>query len=577
MAELNFKNRTLYHGDNLPFLRGMNSETIHLIATDPPFNKGKDFHATPDSLAAGARFQDRWSWANDVEQAWVDQIKDDWPAVHTVIESAKVAYGEDMAAFLCFMGVRLMELRRLLRKDGSVYLHIDHTAHAWAKCLMDAIFGKSNFRNEIVWQSATTKKADAKGFGNTHETILVYSKTDAATWNPVYLSYKDDYIKKMYSHNDKDGRGPYTVSDLTQTGIRHGESGATWKSIDITARGKHWITPTGSGAGDWIVENVLPNFRDTLGTIARLEALDEHNLIYWPKRGAMPRLKRYLSSVEGEAATDMVLDIAPLQGSSKERTGYPTQKPLALYERIIKASSNEGDIVLDPFCGCATTLVAAEGLSRQWVGMDIWDGAFEIVRKRVEDNRQLLTDIPTIHYKANRPERTDGGMEAAPFIQVTERYAEPVGPRMSRAEMYEYLLAQHGQRCQGCDRVFDDQRYLELDHNTPRSDGGLNHITNRVLLCGPCNRAKSNTHTLSGLRRMNRANGWMVKSYRQTAKGGNMARPKKPRGRPPKYTMPEPLDVGMDTLAEVVLKAKPKDIWRYEQETGRSKPSAKPD
>ena len=167
--------------------------------------------------------------------------------------------------------------------------------------------------------------------------------------------------------------------------------------------------------------------------------------------------------------------------------------------------------MLDPFCGCATTPVAAERLGRQWVGMDIWDGALTIVKQRMEDNRQLLTEAdPQVHYETSPPERTDGGMEAAPFIQVTERYAEPNGLRMSRAEMYEYLLAQHGQRCQGCDRVFDDPRYLELDHNTPRSDGGLNHITNRVLLCGPCNRSKSNTYTLSGLRRLNRANGWMA-------------------------------------------------------------------
>ena len=146
--------------------------------------------------------------------------------------------------------------------------------------------------------------------------------------------------------------------------------------------------------------------------------------------------------------------------TSSERTGYPTQKPLALYERIIKASSNPGDWVLDPFCGCATTPVAAERLGRQWVGIDIWDKAHGTVLHRMEDNRQLLTDIPTIHYETTTPVRTDGGLESAPFIQVTERYAEPNGPRMSRAEMYEYLLAQHGQRCQGCDRGFDDATVL---------------------------------------------------------------------------------------------------------------------
>ena len=225
----------------------------------------------------------------------------------------------------------------------------------------------------------------------------------------------------------------------------------------------------------------------------------------------MPRLKMYADNTQGALLQDWWNDIPPINSQGKEATGYPTQKPLALYERIIQSSSNLGDMVLDPFAGCATTPVAAERLGRQWVGMDIWDGAATIVKQRMEDSRQLLTDIPAICYETTPPERTDGGLEAAPFIQVTERYAEPDGPRMSRAEMYEYLLAQHGQRCQGCDRTFDDARYLELDHNTPRSDGGLNHITNRVLLCGPCNRAKSNTYTLSGLRRLNRTNGWMAR------------------------------------------------------------------
>ena len=236
---------------------------------------------------------------------------------------------------------------------------------------------------------------------------------------------------------------------------------------------------------------------------------EEGRWFRWQKLREQEPYKVYMS--DGRRAGD-VWPISHINASAKERTGYPTQKPLALYERIIKASSNEGDIVLDPFCGCATTPIAAERLGRQWVGMDIWDGALTIVTQRMEDNRQLLTEAdPQIHYETAPPERTDGGMEAAPFIQVTEKYAEPDGPRMSRAEMYEYLLAQHGQRCQGCDRAFDDPRYLELDHNTPRSDGGLNHITNRVLLCGPCNRSKSNTYTLSGLRRLNKLNGWMAR------------------------------------------------------------------
>ena len=151
MAAPNFANRTLYHADNLPVLRGMDSETVDLIATDPPFNKGKDFHATPDSLAAGAKFQDRWSWANDVEGEWVDQITDDHPRVMTVISAARESYGDDMGAFLCFLGVRLLAMHRILKPTGSLYLHCDPTTSHYLKALLDAIFGKRNFRNEIIW------------------------------------------------------------------------------------------------------------------------------------------------------------------------------------------------------------------------------------------------------------------------------------------------------------------------------------------------------------------------------------------------------------------------------------------
>ncbi len=442
MAAPNFQSRTLYRGDNLPFLRGMNSESVHLIATDPPFKKGRDFHATPNSLAAGAKFQDRWSWADDVEGEWVDQITDDWPNVMQVINGARQSHGDDMGAFLCFMGVRLLEMRRVLRNDGSIYLHCDPTASHYLKQLMDAIFGKRNFRNEIVWCYNVGGKGKLR-WATKHDILLFFTKTQKYTF---------------------DGKAAGISRD---TGT---------KSLG----GKIGVDEEGRSYQDKLVKATNKYYR------------------YYLDEAKIPE--------------DWWTDINSLQSGVKERTGYPTQKPLALYERIIKASSNEGDMVLDPFAGCATTCVAAERLGRQWVGVDIWEGAYDVVVRRLNDSRQLLTDIPpSVSLETTLPVRTDDGMEAAPFIQVTEHYAEPRGPRMSRAEMYEFLLAQHGQRCQGCDRVFDDPRYLELDHNTPRSDGGLNHITNRVLLCGPCNRAKSNTYTLSGLRRLNRANGWMAR------------------------------------------------------------------
>lgn len=171
----NWENRTLFHGDNLDMMRGMDSGTVDLIATDPPFNKGRDFHATPDSLAKGASFQDRWSWKEDVHQEWVDQIQDDWPGVWHVIQMAREVWGDGMGAFLCFMGVRLIAMRRVLKDTGSIYLHCDPTASHYLKSLMDAVFGKENFRNEVVWKRTTGKKAGRK-FGGVHDAILYYVK-----------------------------------------------------------------------------------------------------------------------------------------------------------------------------------------------------------------------------------------------------------------------------------------------------------------------------------------------------------------------------------------------------------------
>lgn len=434
-SALNFLNRTLYHGENLDFLRGMNSETVDLVATDPPFKKGRDFHATPDSLAAGAKFEDRWSWDDDVHEEWVDQLHDDWRGVYEVIDAAKHAAGMDMAAFLCWLGVRVIEMHRVLAPTGSLYLHIDHTAHAWTKAMLDAIFGRKQFRNEIVW-GYRRWPAKSKHFQRMHDTILRYTRSDTFIWNQQYDQLSPSSIKQWQ------GKRRVDVVD-TVTGRRHS-----------------------------VTED---------------------------------------SESQGVPMRD-VWELSVVHPASKEHTGYPTQKPLALYERIVKASSNEGDMVLDPFAGCATTPVAAERLGRQWVGMDVWDGAFDVVKQRMEDNRQLLGDIPEIHYSTAPPVRSDGGQAAAPELRLKVQVAEPPGPRMTHAEMKAVLIQNEGLVCRGCLRTFDDDRYLELDHNTPRSDGGLNHISNRLLLCGPCNRAKSNTLTLSGLRKLNQQNGWMAPS-----------------------------------------------------------------
>ncbi len=455
MGTMNFRNRTLFHGDNLEFLRGMNSDTVDLIATDPPFNKNKDFHATPDSLARGARFTDRWSWDRDVHDEWEDQIKDDWPGVWSVLEAAKQASGDDMAAFLAWLGVRLMECQRVLKPTGSLYLHIDHTAHAWTKALLDSIFGRKHFRNEIVW-AYTGPSNTKRWFPRKHDTILFYVKSDSAAFN------RDNV------------RVPYKAESFTMGG-----SGSLVKKV--------------KGKVDY-------------------------------KTGAEEYLQR------GKIIEDWWTDI-PSLSVADERLGYPTQKPLALYERIIKAASNVGDLVLDPFCGCATTPIAAERLGRQWVGMDIWDGAYNIVLERLEqENLAVSTDgrkegegetsqeespsltFGDVYYKTEPPIRTDAQEVAAPILRLKlQRPVEPwqrlshkeIRTHLSRAQLYEDRII-----CAGCGRQLEVE-FMELDHVLPRSDGGANDISNRILLCGPCNRRKSNALTLSGLVRENKKEAWM--------------------------------------------------------------------
>lgn len=442
---MNFKNRTLYHCDNLDVMRGMNSETVDLIATDPPFNKGRDFHATPDSLASGAKFEDRWSWDKDVHNDWVDQIKDDWPAVWQVIQAARLASGDDMAAFLCWLGVRVMEMHRLLKDTGSLYLHCDPTASHYLKAVLDAIFGRRNFQNEIIW-TYRTGGASRRAFGRKHDVLLRYTK--ARDW--IFNVQKErSYLSGQMGHrkSDKvliDEHGAYQEIIFSKTEIKL--------------------------------------YKDQRGYYTMVNCRD-----YWP--------------------------IDAIGRSSAERSGYPTQKPIELYERIIKASSNEGDIIFDPFAGCATTLIASERQLRGWVGVDIWDGAFDEIQRRMQDARQLLRETaPQIHYETKPPMRTDANEIAAPTLKLrTQRPTEPWQKIPHKHMVNALAVAQSsatGIVCAGCGRVLEIE-FMELDHITPKSDRGTNDIQNRILLCRPCNGKKRDNLTLRGLVRANGKSGWM--------------------------------------------------------------------
>ena len=484
MADLNFANRTLFHGDNLDFLRGMNSETVNLIATDPPFNKSRDFHATPDSLASGARFQDRWSWRDDVHDDWLIQLQDDAPEVWQVITAAKQVYGDDMGAFLCWLGVRLLEMHRILAENGSLYLHMDDTAHAYAKLLLDAIFGRANFRNAIVWKRTRRgfkgSQFKAKRYNSNTDHILFYVKSPNSFFDQerVATPYEEGYVGKTFRLIDENG--PYYLDQA-----HNRPSASPRPNLCYEYRG--FMPPHPSG---WKVG------------LKRMKQLDAAGEIV--EGGG--NLLRKIRPKAGRIRNTLWDDINETLGN--EDTGYPTQKPLPLYERIILASSNPSDMVLDPFCGCATTPIAAERLGRQWVGMDIWDGAFDIVKARMESSRQLLADSnPTIHYERTPPIRTDGGETAALVLRTpTGRVQRFLPPRARHSRLLDDL----GPYCQGCgaDYTFDN-RVLEVDHINPRSQGGTDAYDNLTLLCPPCNKEKRDRYTLIGLQQANRAGGWM--------------------------------------------------------------------
>ena len=415
VAELNVQNRTIFTGDNLDVLRNINSACIDLIYLDPPFNTGKQWQAPLDSDAAGAVFDDVWT-LDDVKAEWANQIEASDPAVWAVVTAAGRAYGESMQAYLSFMCVRLFELHRILKPTGSLYLHCDPTASHYLKALCDSIFGARSFRNEVIWgyrgMPSKASKWQAK-----HDVLLFYARSDAATFNVL--------------------RGDYTE------GTRRTYESAMRRGYNA-------------------------NHKRNMVTI-----FDEQKYRQAVADGKIPAgMRESWYSGEGPPLRDWWDDIRILGGpTNRERVDYPTQKPLALIERVIAASSNEGDVVLDPFCGCATACIAAEKLNRQWIGIDISDVAWELVNQR-------MTETPGVgifrgHHRLDVPERTD-------------QDPDEVSPNIR-----EILYAAQEGTCVGCGDPMR-LRNLELDHIMPRSKGGRHTDANLQLLCGWCNRTKGN-------------------------------------------------------------------------------------
>ena len=401
MGTPNWKNRTLWTDDNLPIMRGMDSETVDLIYLDPPFNSKKNYAAPIGSEAAGAEFQDTWS-LDDVKREWVEDIETDNTATWSAITAAGFTHGESSQAYLTYMAIRLLEMRRILRPEGSIFLHCDPTMSHYLKVVMDAIFGRGGFRNEIVWAYTGPGSSGMRQFNRKHDIIFWYSKGQQWTFNADDVRLKHHPKTKANYLSGLDGSG---FSGAERTLPRGGKVPETW-----------WT------------------------------------------------------------------DIAIAARFKKQYKGYPTQKPLKLLDRIIRASTNTGDMVLDPFAGCATACVAAEQLGRQWAGIDIEPKARDLVVERL----QAETDLRVL-FKGGR-------LVSVSHLKTPPKRTDVDAPRRSK-NIKELLYKRQGGRCAGPCGPGEEGRQLdidlfEVDHVVPRSKGGTDTDENLQLLCSTCNRRK---------------------------------------------------------------------------------------
>ena len=374
----------LYYGDNLDILRRyVPDESVDLIYLDPPFKSEQDYNVLFEerngtmSKAQIKAFEDTWRWDRGAAEAYADVLKSAPDRVCRAMRGFFVILGtNDMLAYLSMMAPRLVEMHRVLKPTGSIYLHCDPAASAYLRLLMDAVFGPENFLNEVIWKR-THAHSGARRYGPIHDNILFYCKSGGYVWNPPHTGYSEDYTGKFFRFEDPDGRR-YRLTILTGSGTRAGSSGEPWRGIDPASSGRHWAVPG-------YARKLLPN-PNTATVQEALDQLDAIGRVVWPKKqGGMPAFKQYLDDLPGVALQDIWTDIPPISSQASERLGYPTQKPMGLLERIINASSNEGDVVLDPFCGCGTTIAAAQKLNRQWIGIDITYLAVALIKHRLRD------------------------------------------------------------------------------------------------------------------------------------------------------------------------------------------------
>lgn len=516
----NAVNRGVYISDNLPFLRSLNDECVELVCIDPPFAKNDTFNKADSELKPalspdekenekllmnqwgasnlreaerlgiewpeqiGAGFTDIWSWEKDVHEEWVEGIEADYPAVYAVIQAASNIRNDGIDAYLCYMAIRLIEIQRVLKPTGSLYLHCDRTANGYIRQLLDAVFGHGNFRSEIIWKRSHAKGNADASFHNNVDSIFYYTKTSEFTWNKQFVAMTDEY-KTRFRMVDSDGRR-YETGNLKAPG---GRGGHMYEWNGVTAR---WRWP-----------------------IERMKAAHDAGMLHYTRNGGA-RSKAYLDESKGVAVGALWTDINPLNSQATERTGYSTQKPVDLAQRIIAASTHEGDVVLDCFAGCAYAAVAAEMLGRRWAACDINPRAWTVFKRQFNkpdlvllkcndgtSGQQVIGSEPmvTVHGPTELPDRTSPVSDIEPpTFDVPERKFKVPTSIIPEQDMLNELLKLSDYKAWCCGfanrrpdgSVVETTRNFHLDHIDPKSKQGSNQIPNRAPLCPHHNIRKGN-------------------------------------------------------------------------------------
>lgn len=397
-GEVPVSKNKLYYGDNLDVLRKhVADESVDLVYLDPPFNSNRSYNVIfgkHDTMGNGAAaqiqaFDDTWRWTPLTEQQYEEAIDGGVPGkvADALVAMRGLLTENDAMAYIVNMAPRLVQLRRVLKPTGSLFLHCDPTASHYLKIMLDAIFGPERFRNELIWKRSTAHSDARQGSrqaGRIHDVIFFYTRGNEWTWNILYHDYDLEYVESKYRYRDDQGRR-YRKGDLTAA-KPGGDTAYEWRVKRLTGS-KEWHADL---THEWREPRVGWEYRGISPYKNRYWAYSRENMTEYAREDrivytstGMPEYKRFLDEMPGVPLQDVWTDIDPINAKAAERLGYPTQKPLALLERIIRIASNEGDVVLDPFCGCGTTVDAAERLNRRWIGIDITYIAIDLIEKRL--------------------------------------------------------------------------------------------------------------------------------------------------------------------------------------------------